>query len=102
MKINAFSPDSSFNSSLPAMEKTPKISFKDLIQDISIRTDFGFDNSLKHINKIQQSLINSKNLEPKQILQYQIQISELNLRVELMSKAAESAAALARKMQNSQ
>ncbi len=79
-----------------------KTDFKTIMQSVRHNSDLGFDRSLKELDKFSQKISRSGNLTPLQILQYQIQISELNLRVELVSKAAESAAALGRKLQNAQ
>lgn len=86
---------------------TPKanLSFKSLYDALAAqqnRPGFNFDGPLGQIVRVRQALEKAKSLQPKELLLYQIQISELNMRVEMLSKAADSAVALTRKLQNAQ
>lgn len=51
------------------------------------------------LENLQQQLINAPELNPRQLLLYQIKVGQLGLRVELISKLAESATATVRKLQ---
>ena len=66
------------------------------------KTELSIDSGLQQLSKIRASLEGGNALDARQILNYQVLVSELNLRVELLSKAADSAVALTRKLQNAQ
>ena len=88
-------------------QATPKanVSFKSLYDLIAARQatpGFNLDAPLAQIAKVKELLQSSKRIDAKNLLLYQIQISELNMRVELLSKAADSAVSLTRKLQNAQ
>ena len=108
MKISTQIPEVSKPAQLIGpIQPSPKsnISFKSLIDAIAAKQatlGFNFDAPLAQITKIREVLEKSKSVDSKDLLLYQIQISELNMRVELLSKAADSAVALARKLQNAQ
>ena len=109
MKVNVKIPSTEGNNlrTKGAIQPTPKsnISFKSLYDAIAAKQSapgLNIDMPIAQIAKIKQALIDSKTINPKELLLYQIQISELNMRVELLSKAADSAVALTRKLQNAQ
>jgi hypothetical protein len=88
-----------------ALAPKSNINFKSLYDSISSKqtmAGFGVDAPLAQISRVRLALEKSQSIAAKDILLYQIQISELNLRVELISKAADSAVALTRKLQNAQ
>lgn len=91
--------------SLPQPQKTDS-SFKSVYDAVfsgqKIATGLNPDVPLSQIAKVKEILKNSRNTKPADLLLYQIQISELNMRVELLSKAADSAVAVTRKLQNAQ
>ena len=60
------------------------------------------DGPLNQIAKVKEILKGSRIIKPADLLLYQIQISELNMRIELLSKAADSAVSVTRKLQNAQ
>jgi hypothetical protein len=103
MKIQApqnLPSDMSLKATAPS--QPPKIDFKSVFEAINRHSNMNLDSGLEHINKIRNSLANSKVIDPRLILQYQIEISQLNLRVEMLSKAADSAGAIVRKVSNAQ
>lgn len=105
MKISPLLHASSQDTARPIaqlIDNRQKIDFKSVLQSLEQKSLTGFDQQLDQINKIKSALEGSKTLEPAKILQFQMQINELNIKVELISKAAESAASLVRKLQNNQ
>ena len=79
---------------------TPKIKtkgFKEILNNF-----LGKDQALQDIDKIQKQLNTGIKFKPEQLLVYQIKAGRLHLRVELVSKVAESANTTAKRLQNSQ
>jgi type III secretion system YscI/HrpB-like protein len=62
----------------------------------------GFDEIFKNMQRLETQLGTHKNIEPQQILRYQIQVSRYAMGVELVSKVAESMSATLRKLQGNQ
>ena len=59
-------------------------------------------NVFQEITELQQKLISGNKIPPKELLLYQIKAGQFGLRVELVSKVADSALSTARKLQGSQ
>lgn len=90
------------SSEIGAKSNTTFKSLFDAVKSRQLESDLGFNSPLQQISKIKETLSSAEGMQPKDILVYQIQISELNLRVEMLSKAADSALAMTRKLQNAQ
>ena len=83
----------------------PELSFKSIYDAIATPAKgagLSFDAPMAEIAKIKGMLQKSKVISAEDLLLYQIQISDLNMRVELLSKTADSAVAVTRKLQNAQ
>lgn len=65
-------------------------------------TEVVSSNMQQQLNTIQQSLLNAKSITPRDLLRYQIASQQIGLRLELISKAADSALTTVRKLQNNQ
>ena len=70
---------------------TPGVSFKEIMAG-------GLEEELKNI---QGQLANGHNFSPKELLLYQVKASQFGLRVELVSRVAESLVAVTKKLQTS-
>jgi len=79
-----------------AQGKTFKEVFEGLINGLG-KTDFH-----KEMATLQHSLKGGKHLAPRELLLYQIKAGQFGLRVELVSKLAESAVSTLRKFQGNQ
>ncbi|MCO6430205.1 MAG: hypothetical protein J5J00_05040 [Deltaproteobacteria bacterium] len=58
--------------------------------------------SFSEIAQVQQRILSGQKLTPQELIIYQVRAGEYNLRVELVSKIAESVMATMRKFQSSQ
>lgn len=74
-----------------------KESFKEIINRF-----LGDDKTLNDIDKIQKQINTGVKFKPEQLLAYQIRAGKLHLRVELVSKVAESANSTTKRLQSSQ
>ena len=77
------------------------IKFKGVMDAIS-GIQGGAGTSFHEIQALQQKVLNSNQLSPRDLLIYQIKVSQFGLHTELISKVAESASATMKKLQNGQ
>ena len=83
---------------------TQGISFKEINADVKAKGNEGLFGPDLHadIMKIQNQLVSGKSLKPQEMLLYQMKVGQFGIRVEFVSKIAESALSTARKLQNPQ
>lgn len=83
---------------------TPKKSFNQIMQELSgaggKRTDLWSNSLHKELVNFQQMVQSGKHLSPQQLLVYQIKAGQFGIRVELISKVAESVNATTRRFQS--
>ena len=93
------------SATLFAQNNNSKLNFKSIYEGIIKSPEYiglNKNSNLETISKIKMNIQNSKNVSGRELLLYQIQINEINLKIELLSKSADSAIGLVRKLQNPQ
>jgi hypothetical protein len=58
--------------------------------------------SFAELRKVQEAVVEGKQFTPQQLLSFQLKANDAHMRVELLSKIAESAIATAKRLQNPQ
>lgn len=76
-------------------ETIPKVSFKEVLGTVG----GGFHAELNHLQK---NLISGAKVAPEKLLLYQIKVGQFGMRVELVSKIAESMLSTVRRLQSTQ
>lgn len=75
--------------------------FKDLMAAIS-KAEGGGGTSFREIQNLQHQVLTSKTISPRDLIVYQIKVSQFGLHTELISKVAESASSTLKKLQSGQ
>jgi hypothetical protein len=70
-------------------------------QTSSVGNIFGGD-SFDQLRAFQQAVLSGKRMSPEQLLVFQVKATDAHMRVELLSKIAESAISTAKRLQNPQ
>ena len=84
----------------PAIDQ-PKLTFTEVLQGVRKSAETKTDLHAE-IRELQQLLLSGRKIPPEKLLVYQIKAGQYGMRVELVTKLAESMLATVRRFQNSQ
>lgn len=96
MKITPVQPLSASGTKQAQSVKPHKTDFKEVLENQKSNDMFA------DIQKTQKTLIEGKEISGKDLILYQIKVGQFSMRVELISKMAESAMGTVKKFQNPQ
>src|SRR4051812_18311221 len=77
-------------------------SFSDAIRKQRQRLADNLLDPIQQLDALRQSLKTQQTLSPRQLLAYQVEVNQLGLRIEMLSKVADTALTVTKRLQNGQ